>query len=291
MHQDELNLSKLVPHDSFAKPAAPPFTVFGKLIKYGAIGRVTLRNHFAYVYDFLIRSVFLIIIMYIFVQLWRVTFQGEGSHFIEGYSYEKIIWYILFAEALTTAFPSLATRVEEEVKNGDVGYKLTRPLSYIGYHYVGYISEVFIRLFVNLGVGSMIGFTLFGWPSFGLGWAGFILISAGSITINFLLNMALALCAFWVEETRGLEFVYHKLLFTIGGMLMPLELFPQALQSVCRWLPFQTVLYFPARTAVRWADTSLLPMLLTQGIWIVLLGGGVALMYRQGVRKVNVNGG
>ncbi|WP_081823867.1 ABC transporter permease [Paenibacillus sp. UNC451MF] len=291
MNQEGRDLNKLVSHDSITRLLSPPPTIVGKLIKYGAIGRITLRNHFAYVYDFLIRSIFLIIIMYIFVQLWRVTYQGEGSSLIEGYSYEQIIWYILFAEALTTAFPSLATRVEEEVKNGDVGYKLTRPLNYIGYHYVGYISEVGIRLLVNLCVGGLLGVALFGWPAFGWGWAGFILMSAGAITVNFLLNMALALSAFWVEETRGLEFVYHKLLFTIGGMLMPLELFPQALQNACRWLPFQTVLYFPARTAVRWGDSSVLPMLLTQGIWIVLLAAGVALIYRQGVRKVNVNGG
>jgi len=266
-------------------------TVTGKIVKYAAIGRVTLRNHFAYVYDFIVRSIFLILIMYIFTQLWRVTYQGEGSALIEGYSYEQIIWYILFAEALATAFPSLSTRIEEEVKNGDVGYKLTRPFSYIGYHYVGYLSEVSVRLLVNLGVGGLLGLCLFGWPAFGWGWAGFLLMSAGAVTVNFLLNMILALCAFWVEETRGLEFVYHKLLFTIGGMLMPLELFPEKLQAVCRWLPFQTVLYFPSRTAVRWADASLLPMLAVQAGWILLLSIGVGIMYWRGVRKLNVNGG
>ncbi|MDF2962331.1 MAG: hypothetical protein K0S39_4066 [Paenibacillus sp.] len=275
----------------FEKPQAPAVSLYGKLVKYGAIGRVTLRNHFAYVYDFIIRSIFLIIIMYIFMQLWRVTYQGEGAALIEGYSYEQIIWYILFAEALTTAFPSLATRIEEEVKNGDVGYKLSRPFSYIGYHYVGYVSEVSIRLLVNVCIGGLLGVLMFGWPSFGWGWAGFLIVSIGAVTINFLLNMGLALCAFWVEETRGLEFVYHKLLFTIGGMLMPLELFPQLLQDVCRWLPFQTVLYFPAKTAVRWEDAGLLSMLVTQAVWIVLLGIAVGFIYGRGVSKLNVNGG
>ncbi|MEK3720762.1 ABC transporter permease [Paenibacillus sp. FSL H8-0034] len=273
------------------KPPGPRVSFVGKLFKYGAIGRVTLRNHFAYVYDFLIRSIFLILIMYIFIQLWSVTYQGEGTSLIEGYSYAQMIWYILFAEALTTAFPSLATRVEEEVKNGDVGYKLTRPLNYIAFHYVGYVSEVTVRLLVNLSIGGLLGVAIFGWPDFGWGWMGFLLMSLGAITINFLLNMALALCAFWVEETRGLEFVYHKLLFTVGGMLMPLELFPKLLQEVCRWLPFQTVLYFPAKTAVKWADVALAPMLLTQMCWILLLGAGVWMIYRRGVRKLNVNGG
>lgn len=262
-----------------------------KLLKYGAIGRISLRNHFAYVLDFLIRSIFLIIIMYIFIQLWQTTYRGEGSQLIAGYSFEQIIWYILFAEALTMAFPSLCTRVEEEVKSGDVGYKLTRPFSYIGYHYMAYISEVTVRLLVNLAVGLALGFVFFGPPSFGWGWLGFFVMSFGAMTVNFMLNMMLSLCAFWVEETRGLEFVYHKLLFTIGGMLMPLELFPEALQQVCRWLPFQAVLYFPAKTAVRWEEIHLAPMLAVQWAWVTVLALVVWLIYRKGVRKLNVNGG
>ncbi|SCW75799.1 ABC-2 type transport system permease protein [Paenibacillus tianmuensis] len=262
-----------------------------KLLKYGAIGRISLRNHFAYVLDFIIRSIFLIIIMYIFIQLWQTTYRGEGSQLIAGYSFEQIIWYILFAEALTMAFPSLCTRVEEEVKSGDVGYKLTRPFSYIGYHYMAYVSEVTVRLLVNLAVGCALGLAFFGPPSFGWGWLGFFTMSLGAMTVNFMLNMALSLSAFWVEETRGLEFVYNKLLFTIGGMLMPLELFPEALQQVCRWLPFQVVLYFPAKTAVRWEEVHLAPMLSVQWAWVVVLALVVWLIYRKGVRKLNVNGG
>ncbi|TVY08997.1 ABC transporter permease [Paenibacillus cremeus] len=262
-----------------------------KVLKYTAVGRISLRSHLAYVYDFLIRSIFLVIIMYIFIQLWQTTYQGEGKAMIEGYTFRQIIWYILFAEALTMAFPSLTTRVEEEVKSGDVGYKLTKPFSYIGYHYVAYISEVYVRLCVNLAVGCMLGIAVFGLPDFGWGWAGFAVMSLGAVTVNFLLNMILALCAFWVEETRGLEFVYHKLLFTIGGMLMPLELFPEALQQVCRWLPFQAVLYFPAKTAVRWEAVQLGDLLAVQWGWAVGLVLIVAWIYRLGVRKLNVNGG
>ncbi|CAG7647561.1 ABC transporter permease [Paenibacillus allorhizosphaerae] len=262
-----------------------------KALKYTAVGRISLRNHFAYVYDFLVRSIFLVVVMYIFIQLWQTTFQGEGKPLIEGYSFRQIIWYILFAESLTMAFPSLAIRIEEEVKSGDVGYKLMKPFSYIGYHYVSYVSEVYVRLAVNFTVGCTLGIAVFGFPSFGMGWAGFFIMSFGSITVNFLLGMTLALCAFWVEETRGLEFVYNKLLFTVGGMLMPLELFPEALQQVCKWLPFQAVLYFSAKTAVRWEDVDLVSMLAVQWAWVTGLVLVVAWVYRRGVRKLNVNGG
>jgi ABC-2 type transport system permease protein len=181
--------------------------------------------------------------------------------------------------------------VEEEVKSGDVAYKLTRPVSYIGFHYMGFMSEVAVRFLINLAVGTILGVLVLGLPDFGYGWLAFFLVAAFGFTINFLMNMMLALCAFWVEETKGLEFVYHKLLFTIGGMLMPLEIFPSAMQQICRLLPFQTVLYFPAKTAVRFEGSKLLAMLGVQCFWIVILGLIVFYIYSRGVKKLNVNGG
>ena len=262
-----------------------------KTFKYVAIGKVTIRNHLAYMADFAIRTVFLGLILYIFIQLWDATFRGEGSGTIAGYTLEQIIWYLIFAESITMACPSLATRIEEEVKNGDVAYKLTRPVSYVAFHFVGYLGEVAVRLMVNMTVGSLIGIAAFGWPDFGFGWIGFAVMAVGAFTVNFMLNMMIALCAFWVEETRGIEFVYHKLLFTIGGMLLPLELFPKALQAVCAWLPFQSVLYFTAKTAVRFDWPTMARFLLIQWGWAILLAAAVFAMYAKGVKKLNVNGG
>jgi ABC-2 type transport system permease protein len=266
-------------------------TPAAKAVKYAAIGRVTVKNHVAYIMDFLLRTVFFIIIIYIFIQLWTATYHGEGSTRIAGFTLGQIIWYLIFTEAMTLAKPSLSYRIEEEVKSGDVGYRLVRPVNYIGFHYVSYIGEVYFRLLINLAVGVLLGVLVLGLPSFGWGWAGFLALTLGGFTVNFLLNMMLALCAFWVEETRGLEFVYNKLLFTVGGMLMPLEVFPDRLQRVCVWLPFQTVLYFPAKAAVAFQAGDLPRMLGIQCFWIALLTVGVAAIYRKGVKKLNVNGG
>jgi ABC-2 type transport system permease protein len=266
-------------------------TLLLKGAKYASIGRITLRNHFAYVIDFLVRSIFLLIILYIFMQLWQVTFHGEGSSLIAGYSFKQMIWYLIFTESMTLACPSLCTKVEEEVKSGDVAYRLTRPVSYIGFHYMGYMSEVAVRFLINLTIGTILGVVVLGFPNFGYGWLVFFLVAAFGFTINFLMNMMLALCAFWVEETRGLEFVYNKLLFTIGGMLMPLEIFPETMQHICRWLPFQTVLYFSAKTAVHYDSSKLLAMLGVQCIWLMILGLVVLYIYSRGVKKLNVNGG
>lgn len=259
--------------------------------KYPAVARITLRNQLAYLLDFILRTLFLIIILYIFMQLWSAAFAGEGEAVIAGYSFSQIIWYLIISEAVTLALPSLSLRIEEEVKGGDVAYRLTRPIGYVGFHYAAYMGEVAVRLGVNLLVGSVLGILVFGSPSFGFGWGAFVLVVVGALTVSFLLNMIVALCAFWVEETQGIEFVYKKLLFTVGGMLMPLEMFPNWLQDICRWLPFQAVLYFPAKTVTNFRPEELGGMLAVQWGWAAVLVVIVGLMYRKGVRKLNVNGG
>jgi ABC-2 type transport system permease protein len=262
-----------------------------KWAKYAAVGKVTVRNHLAYVYDLLVRSLFLLVILYVFVQLWSVTFEGTGLSVIAGYRYEQIIWYLIFAEAIIMAVPKLTAKVEEEVKRGDVGYQLTRPMSYILFHYASYMGEALVRLLVHLAVGGALGLVLFGWPDFGFGWIGFIPVVFGALTVNFLILMMLALCAFWVEETRGLDFVYSKLVFTIGGMMLPLEMFPDPLENVCRFLPFQAIAYFPAKTAVQFDAAAMAQMLAVQSFWIALLSLALVGVYQKGVRKLNVNGG
>lgn len=262
-----------------------------KSVKYAFIGKITLRNQLAYVADFLIRSLFLLLILYIFLQLWQTTFKGEGTDAIAGYSFKQIMWYLVITESMILACPSLCTRVEEEVKSGDIVFKFVRPVNFVVFHFVEYMSEVVVRFMVNAVLGTILGLMIIGPPHFGYGLMWLPLIALCGFTVNFLLNMVLALCAFWVEETRGLEFVYNKFLFTIGGMLMPLEIFPDALQRIGHWLPFQAIVYLPAKTTVAFDISNLAGVLATQLIWMLVIGILVSLVYRKGVKKLNVNGG
>lgn len=264
-----------------------------KTAKYIAVGRITLKQQLAYRMDFLMRSMFMLLILYVFMQLWTAAYSTQGGGVqasMGGFSLKDIIWYLVLTEAFSLAFPRLCTQIEEEVKNGGVAVRLLTPISYNGYQYFVYMGEGLLRFLILLVCGSAIGLLFVGPPEFGGGWAAFAALGLGSFTLAFLLNLCIALCAFWVEETRGLEFVLQKLQFTAGGMLIPLDLMPHWLQQICVWLPFQAVLYFPAKTAVS-GGAGLGGYLLLQLLWIVLLGGLAAWIYSRGVRRLNVNGG
>ena len=77
------------------------------------------------------------------------------------------------------------------------------------------------------------------------GWA--LLSVALGFMINFYVNYCIGLTGFWLTKTSGLRGVFQLLCGVFSGALIPLTLFPKALQKVLLFLPFQFITYLPGR--------------------------------------------
>src|SRR5438270_7780096 len=87
--------------------------------KYGAILRMSIGNHLAYWGEVLLRSIFLVLIIFVFVQLWTLTYQSQKTAKLGDYSLAQMIWYFAFAEAIILSVPLLRNKIDQEVKSGD----------------------------------------------------------------------------------------------------------------------------------------------------------------------------
>jgi ABC-2 type transport system permease protein len=101
----------------------------------------------------------------------------------------------------------------------------------------------------------------------------------------------LGVFAFWLEDAKGLEFLYSKIVFTLGGMLVPLDIFPQWLHTICIYLPFSYIAYYPAKLFVGFDFTSFFKILSMEIVWITVFVILTALVYKWCIRRVSVNGG
>jgi ABC-2 type transport system permease protein len=77
----------------------------------------------------------------------------------------------------------------------------------------------------------------------------------------------------------------------LGGMLLPLEIFPPAVQPLLRILPFSSIVYGPARLFVHPDPAFLADLVVRQGAAIAIFALGVALVYRAAVKRIHANGG
>lgn len=123
------------------------------------------------------------------------------------------------------------------------------------------------------------------------GWPLVLVAVLGAWLINFCIGALIGLAAFVSEEVSPYEWIYQKMIFILGGMLIPLDFYPAWLQSIAKALPFAYAMYGPARLFVTPDLGQFSSLVLGQGLWILILGGLLALAYSRGVRRLAINGG
>jgi len=224
--------------------------------------------------------------------LWTNIY-GQKGEMISGYTLRQMIWYLIVGELVVLSKSNVFSEVAEDVKKGQIAYMLNKPYNYIFYCFSNSLGEIGTRLLTNIFLGGLMGLLYVGpLQHFNLLHLPFILISILlGIFINFFIYISLALTAFWLEENSAFMWIYNKLVFTLGGMLIPLEMFPDWLEKGARYLPFAYVTYGPAKLAVDFNWGSYINTVSIQVGYLlifILLSLGV---FRRGVKALNVNGG
>ena len=76
--------------------------------KYAWVGVTSARSSLAYVGEVVARTVFLAVILYIFLQLWRTTFEQTGEERLGGLTLSQMLWYLGLTESLVLSTPAIA---------------------------------------------------------------------------------------------------------------------------------------------------------------------------------------
>ncbi|MBN1667846.1 MAG: ABC-2 family transporter protein [Anaerolineales bacterium] len=259
--------------------------------KYFAIFRATLSNSLAYPGELFGRALLILPFMWIFYQLWRVTFTAAGVEELNGLTLGMTLWYLMLAETIEISRPRLGKTISDAIKDGSVAYILGKPYDFLLYHYSNSLGETVFRAVLNALLGGALVWLLVGPPPDLLGWPLVLLAVLGAWTLNFCVTAMIGLLAFVVEDVSAFEWIYQKLAFILGGLLIPLDFYPAWLQSLAKALPFSAMIYAPARLFVAPSLPALAATLGLQLAWI----GGLALLllifYRRSLAYLSVNGG
>jgi ABC-2 type transport system permease protein len=203
-----------------------------------------------------------------------------------------MLWYLLVAEAIVTSSPGFVREINTEVQNGEIAYKLNKPYSYILYHFAKSFSRRIITFFAAFIIGAILVYFLVGGFDFKIYSLPFLIIIIFlAMALDFFISMSIALLSFWLEDSNSLRWIYDKLLFTIGGMLVPLEIFPIWLSKIATILPFSYIAYSPAKLFVRFNLSDFFSVFAVQIGYILLFSCLTWLIYQKGIRRLNVNGG
>jgi ABC-2 type transport system permease protein len=231
---------------------------------------------------------FYMLVVAVLAGLWRVAVDANGGD-VAGYGVVAITWYIATTEATTVCLNTrLIADTGRDIGSGAVAVELLRPASVLGIRVTTELGRCLPRLAACAVVGAIVAFVTAGPPpqTAALALAAPSLVLA--VTCNIVAQHAFAGIAFWLRDAGSAWFLYQKLVFVLGGMLIPLEALPGWLEGTASVLPFRAMSYAPARLAAGHLEPTLL---LQQLGWLVVLVGVAGAVFRAGERRLQVVGG
>jgi ABC-2 type transport system permease protein len=220
--------------------------------------------------------------------LWRAAAGAHGGS-VAGYSAVALTWYVATSEAVTVSLNiRMIEEIGEDIASGAIAVELLRPASVLLVRVAAQLGRALPRVAVCVVAGVAFAIGVAGRPPS----LGALALAAPSIvlaiSINLVAQHAFASAAFWVRDARSTWFLYQKLVFVLGGMLLPLEVLPGWLESTAKALPFMAMAYAPARLASGHVEPVLL---LIQVGWLVGLGTVATLVFSAGERRLQTVAG
>ena len=203
-----------------------------------------------------------------------------------------MLWYLVMTDSIVTSQSRILEEIGDEVMNGNIANYLNKPYSYVLYKYSQSLGRAVVKFTVTFFIGGLIVCAFIGPIKINLFIIPLILLIVFlAITLNFLIMASLGVLAFWMEDARSIDFIYSKIIFTLGGMLVPLEIFPVWLYNISIYLPFSYVAYYPAKLFVAFNYDLFIHVLLIELAWIAVFAVITAMVYKMCVKRISINGG
>jgi ABC-2 type transport system permease protein len=257
--------------------------------KYGAVAATAARRTLAERAELAGRAAFLVVILFIFSRVWRLVLSAQPMPHAGP---SELVWYLAITEWCVLSVPQIHLRIEADVRSGDVACELVRPLSYVGGRLAEATGDAAVRLLVLAPVAALAAALLAGGgppDPRGLGLAA--PLGLLSSTVAVLSATALGLSAFWLVDTSPVVWIWQKLVFVLGGLLLPLDIYPAWLRTLARCSPFPAMLYGPGRMAFGWAPRDALATAVELVAWSAAAGAALGWLARRAVARLSVHGG
>jgi len=260
------------------------------LRKYRAVVGIAMTQALTARAVFLGRVAFYAILLAIFGRIWSLVGQ-KGA--LGRFGRVDLIWYLAITEWIALSLPPIHLEIEADVRSGNLAYLLSRPICYFWLRFAEGLGTLLVRLLVLAGFGFGIALLLSG----GLPSGGGLALVCGALTavvaatLNLIFCGIIGLSAFFLEDTSPVYWVWQKLAFVLGGLMFPLDIYPDAVRSVANATPFPALLYAPGRIAIGAEPAFLAQTALVLAGWLIVAAVSAHFTFRRALKALEINGG
>ena len=227
--------------------------------------------------------------------LWLAVYQDQPT--VAGFTLGEMLVYtvgVMVLRAVVTVHVEWA--LDYEIRQGLLSTHLIRPFNVWAFLFVDSVAWRAVRM--TLVAPVFLGCLLWLGPameSVSVSPERLLLLLLSAIlayVVCFFLKLCVGFIGFWTNDIVGITTVYEVIAGVLGGVLIPLALLPDWLQSVARLLPIQAIYSVPlsillgrSEGADPWLGIGL------QLVWIAVLWVLALVLWRAGLRQYESVGG
>lgn len=261
--------------------------------KYLFIFKSEIMSNLQYVLNIVFGFIGYFIMLFILFNLWEYLY-SDPKELINGYNMNQMTWYVIITEILWMSLSGrkLCRKISNDVKSGNITYNINKPYNYVLYCLFTHLGDVFISGLIYTFLGMITGLIFLGvFPTLNILSIIIVIISSLFATIiSTLLITSIGLISFFIEDASPLYWIYSKIILVLGT-IFPIEYFPIILKKILNFSPVYVVSYGPAKLFVDFSYDKAISIIIAQLIYIFISYTLCNLIYKRGVKRINVNGG
>jgi ABC-2 type transport system permease protein len=260
---------------------------------YFPVARATYMIGLVYRFGFLFGIVGNLVYLGVAYYLWKSIYRYADV--IRGLTFNETFIYVALGSAIFILLKTYADWIiHYEIREGAIAMYLTKPIDYQIYALFANFGALLMNLSAITVPTALVMLFVFKVNFvFGPGLFLFPISLLLAFLISFSIDYFVGLIGFYSESVWGLSITKEIIVTVFSGALIPLQFFPDAIQRVLYWLPFQAIYHTPLMMLTR-PNQGLdvfLPMILVQLLWAGLLFLLARLFYNQAIKVLRIAGG
>jgi len=261
--------------------------------KYFPVIRGTYMVGLVYRFGFLFTIFGNIIYLGVAYYLWKSIYKYSDT--LRGLTFDETFLYVALGSAMFVLLKTYADWIiHYEIREGMIAVYLTKPIDYQLYALAANFGSLLTGLTaVSLPTVLILAFVFKVKVALGAGLLLFPVSFLLAFLLSFSIDYFVGIMAFYSESVWGLSITKEIIVTVFSGALIPLQFFPDQIQNVLLWLPFQAIYHTPIMMITK-ADQGLevfLPMLFVQLFWAVAIFLLTRLFYTQAIKVLRIAGG
>jgi ABC-2 type transport system permease protein len=256
--------------------------------KYAAFSRISATQARRQPNELYGRMAFFVVILGVFSSLWRAVAEAGMPVAADP---KSLVWYLAATEWILLSAPPIHIEIQEAVRRGDVVYRLGHPVSYVVAEFANGLGLLAVRSpFLGL-TAFLCAFAFTGWTPPATALLVVVPFGLAASAVITALYLGIGLLAFWLQDVAPVYWVWQKLMFVLGGLMLPLELYPVLVQRAASFTPFPSLLAAPASFVMGTHLVTPGALIGRLAGWSLVTAVGVSWIFRRAVSRLTINGG